>query len=92
MSVHRSKYGLILEILIQVEKGNGGEYELMKHANIHRHVLEKMVEPLISQGLLTKKKETIFTHYQITEKGILFRENLSRTLSLLYSKKSVGFI
>jgi predicted transcriptional regulator len=89
MSIQRSKHELILEILTQVEKGNGSEYELMKRVNIHRHVLEKMVEPLILQELLIKKKEPIFTYYQITEKGIIFRENLSRTLSLLYSKKSV---
>jgi predicted transcriptional regulator len=84
----RARYELTSELLTLIKNGNNQTSELMQFVHISRSMLYHTMNPLVTQGLITENTEFGEIYYKLTEKGELFQDYLSKTLSLLYIKNS----
>jgi predicted transcriptional regulator len=80
------RYELILELLTQIKNGNIHTSELMRYVKLSRIAIYRVMTSLVSQGFLVEKTELGEVSYQMTKKGELFQEYLSKTLDLLNLK------
>jgi predicted transcriptional regulator len=81
---HRgTKYELTLELLNLINNGNKHPSDLMHDTHISRATFNRVISPLVSQGLLMETRTLGDVSFLITEKGELFREYLNKTLCLL---------
>ena len=93
MSLRRSKFEIYRELLTQVHNGNCQPTRMMYSTNLSWPVLNRIKEPLISQGLLAEvedpRDKSSKTRYRVTEKGEKFLDYLGLALNSINLEEEI---
>lgn len=69
MSYKRSRLEIYLDLLKVINKGTRKPTRIMYRTNLSWKPLMKIIESMLTQGLITKNDNGKHTTYRITEKG-----------------------